>query len=231
MTEGWDATMPTNKSADKNKSRNFGLKYLPMDLARIVCSCLIPVFRMKRVTPDGEKYTHKIKGGAIAAANHTSFGDPFMVGIAFWYRRMFFLAAEAVMKNKLIYFLLRGAGCIKVERSIADIEAIKKCVGVLKKGHLLGVFPQGGIDNEENLDKLKSGAILMSMQADVPIIPMYLCPRQHWYTRRTVVIGETIYPNRICTKKMPSTKDISEITDLLMAEMNRCKMYNSEETK
>ena len=44
------------------KSSNKGgfFKQLAMDTARVVCSVLIPVFRMKRLTPDGEKYKGKI---------------------------------------------------------------------------------------------------------------------------------------------------------------------------
>jgi 1-acyl-sn-glycerol-3-phosphate acyltransferase len=207
------------------KSSNKGgfFKQLAMDTARVVCSVLIPVFRMKRLTPDGEKYKGKIKGGAIIAANHTSFLDPFIVGVTFWYRRMHMLVAEIVMGGKFRSILLRGVGGIKIDRNIADLEAIKQSVEVLKGGRLLAIFPQGGINEQDDVDSIKSGAVFMALRASVPIIPMYIRPKKHWYDRRTVVIGETVYPNKLCSKKMPSTADIEAITKVLAENLAKCK--------
>lgn len=210
------------------KPKLFNIKRFPQDLARLVCVPLLLFLRPKRITPDGEKYKEKLRGGAVLAANHTSFFDPFAVGVAFWYRRIFFFVAEIVMQGKLRPILLKGVGCIKVERSIADVEAIKKAIGILKEGHPLTVFPQGGIAQGEEVEKLKSGAVLMALQAGVPIIPMHICKRQHWYERLTVVIGKTIYPSQMIAKKIPSTADIEKISQTLMQEMNRCNIHDKE---
>lgn len=208
---------------DRKKPKLFDIHRLSMDIGRIVCAPLPLILRLKRITPEGEKYREKLCSGAIVAANHTSFCDPFVVGVTFWYRRVFFMAAEVVMKNKLVAFLLKGIGCIKIDRNKADLEAIKKCVSVLKEGRVLSVFPQGGISDEGSMSDIKSGAVLMALQANVPIVPMYIHQRHRWYLRRTVVIGKTIYPSEMCAKKMPSLKDISTITDAVLYEMNRCK--------
>lgn len=208
----------------KNNAKKGGFfRQLPMDIARVVCAVLIPVFRIKRLTPDGEKYTEKIKGGAIIAANHTSFLDPFIVGVTFWYRRMHMLVAEVVMGGKLRSILLKGVGGIKIDRNTADLEAIKESVGVLQSGRLLAIFPQGGIDKQDNVDTIKSGAVFMALRAGVPIIPMYIKPKTHWYDRITVVIGETVYPSKLCTKKMPSVADTENITKVLAENLARCK--------
>lgn len=206
------------------KPKLFDLRRFPQDLARLVCLPLLLVLRPKRLTPEGKKYTEKLDGGAILAANHTSFFDPFAVGVTFWYRRIFFFVAEVVMRGKFRPILLKGVGCIKVERSIADVEAIKKAIGILKEGRPLTVFPQGGINKGEEVNSLKSGAVLMALQAGVPIIPMHIYKRRHWYSRLEVVIGKTIYPNEMITKKIPSTADIERISEALLEEMNRCNI-------
>ena len=204
------------------KSKIFSLKLLPLDIARFICGALIPILRLKRVRPDGTPYKEKLRGGAVIAANHTKFSDPFVVGTTFWYRRSFFFVAEAVMRNRFLAWLLRGAGAIKVEREKVDIEAIKKSVKVLKEGRLLIIFPQGAITQTENVESIKSGAALMALQAGVPILPMHICKKPHWYSRTRVVIGEKIDPAALCQKKMPSVADIQNITDALMNEMRRC---------
>ena len=214
------------KKENKNTGHSFfRLKHLSMDLARLVCIPLPLLMRIKRRTPEGEKYTAKITGGAIITANHTSFSDPFIVGVTFWYRRLFFLVAEIVMKGKLRSSLLKGVGAIKIDRNSTDIEAITKSVDVLKEGYLLTVFPQGGINTNDDFDTVKSGAVLMALRAGVPIVPMHIMPRKRWYGTRTVVIGNSINPKDFC-KKFPSTADIKNITDMLANELNRCKNAN-----
>lgn len=207
--------------------RLFDFRHFPMDMARLVCSVLVPILRIKRRTPEGEKYTKKIKGGAIIAANHTSFADPFIVGVTFWYRRLYFLVAEIVMKGRLRSLLLRGIGAIKIDRNGTDIEAINKSVQKLKDGYLLTVFPQGEIHRQDDIDTIKSGAVLMAIRSGVSIVPMHILPKKHWYSMRTVVIGETINPKDFCQRKPPSTADIKSITDALINELNRCKSANT----
>ena len=206
----------------KTKKKSvFRWKRIPMDIARIVCIPLLIWCRMKRLNASGEPYKGHIRGGAILAANHNSFLDTFLLGIAVWYRRMFFLAAEVVMKSKLRNWLLKGVGAIRIDREGTDIEAIRKAVGVLKDGHLLAIFPQGGISQEGNIETLKSGVVLIALQAGVPIIPMHICKPKHWYSRRVVIIGEPMDPKACIQKKFPSTADMERVTQLLTEEMNK----------
>lgn len=207
------------------KHRRFDLKYLPMDIARLVCTPLLVLYRMKRLTPDGKKYTAHIQGGAVLAVNHTSFSDPFLVGVVVWYRRLYFLAAEAVMQGTLRTWLLKGVGAIRIDRNCADIEAIRNSVNVLKKGHLLSIFPQGGITNDDRVTSVKSGAVLIALQAGVPIIPMYICPKKHLLSRRVAIIGNPIDPKEHIQNKFPSTKDIEKVSQILMEEMNTCMIH------
>lgn len=209
--------------AEQKSGKIFSLKHLPMDMGRLVCLLAPLVLRVKKVTTQLKPYRQKLEGAAIVAANHTSFADPFIVGVTFWYRRIYFLVAEVVMKGKLRSLLLKGMGCIKIERDIADIQAVKKSIGVLKDGRILTVFPQGVISQEESIEKIKSGAVFMAFQANVPILPMYIGKRPHWYSCRKVVIGDMIYPKTASGKKIPSTGDINEFTNRLAEEVNRCK--------
>ena len=214
------------------KARLFNIKRLPMDLAKLVYLPSALFYRVKRITPSGKKHKGILRGGALIAANHTSFADPFIIGVTYWYRRLFFLVAEVVMAGKLRVALLKGAGAIKINRYETDLDAIKQSVTVLKEGQLLSVFPQGGIHKDEDVEanQMKSGVILLALQADVPIIPMYIQPRKHWYQRYVVVIGEPIHPREHIAKKIPTTGDITKLTNLLYEEMNKCAMHCAEET-
>lgn len=200
------------------------LQLFLMGAARCVVFPLLPFFRVKAINPDGTKYTGKLRGGAIVAANHTGFSDPLAAAVTFWYRRVYVLAAEVVMTGKLKSLGLWSLGAIPIDRNTADLQAIRRTVEILKGGHVLIIFPQGAIQKDvSQLESIKSGAVFMALQAGVPIVPMHICPLDKWYKPRFVVIGDTIYPNEICTRKIPSMADIDRATNVLMEEMNRCK--------
>lgn len=209
------------------KKKNI-FRFLPMDMGRIVCAVLPLYYRTKRIDLKGEKIKEHLKGGAVVVSFHTGFSDPFTLGNCFWYRRLFFLAAKEVMKNPLVETLLKGMGCIKIDREASDIDAIKKCVSVLKDGRLLGVFPEGGIHRNGEADKIKSGAVLIAMQAGVPIIPVYTERRKNIFKRQVMVIGEKFCCRDYCTKRFPSVGDIAEISERLLIKMEECKKAYEE---
>lgn len=208
--------------------------WIAYQTSRLIYVILLVPYRTLLLTPEGKRYKGKLKGGAILAANHTTFSDPFVVGSAFWYRQLNFFTADAVMATKTREKLLKAAGSIKVNRDIADIEAVRSAVEILKKGRLLLIFPEGGVQEVGGVKAIKSGAALMAAQAGVPIIPLFICYNPRWYNRRKVIVGEPIDPKAICTRKIPSTADIENITKCLQAEMERCaanyKTTKPEET-
>ena len=212
----------------RNKAKLFDIRHFFMDLGRVTLMPLLLLYRVKARTPQGEKYRRILRGGAIIAANHTGFLDPVALFVTFWYRRFFYLAAEVVMDGSFKSKLMAGCGAIRIDRNIADMEAIRRCVALLKEGHVLGVFPQGQITKTEEVSALKHGTVLMALQADVPIIPMYIAPRKKWYHAREAFLGEPIYPRELCTKKFPSTADIQKLSEILAAEMNRCMPQKEE---
>ncbi len=208
------------------KAKLWDIRRLPQDLGRLVCCWLPLAFRLKKRRPDGTPYKTILRGGGVLVSNHTCMIDPLLVGTAFWYRRVFFLAAKEVMRNPVIRVLCKGIGCISIDRGATDLQAIKQSLAVLKAGRLLTVFAQGGIG--EQVEQIKSGAVLLAVQAGVPLIPMYVAKRPHPFARRPVIVGEPIDPTALCTKKMPSVKDIERITDALLAELCRCQDYDKE---
>lgn len=193
-----------------------------VDMARLAFAPLLIGLRVRPVTPSGEKYRKKLVGGMMIAANHNGFFDPLILAAVFWYRRVYYLIGEAVMRDKLREVLLTGAGGIKVDRTVTDLQAVKKAVSYLKDGRPLVIFPQGGIVPEGEVQQLKNGAALMALTGGVPILPVYIAPRRHWYNRQTVVIGEPFDPAALCSKKIPSTADFEKISQTLAEAMNAC---------
>jgi len=202
------------------KAKLFNPRLFPMDFARVVCACLPLVFNIKKIYAT-DKAKEKLKGRALLVANHSCFRDPLIASCCFWYRRVFYLTAENVMKNKFISALLKGVGCIKINRNICDIESIKKAVSILKNGHILTVFPQGGIRGAEDINTIKSGVVFMAMQSKAPIVPCYIHGSQKLTERICVVIGEPI--NLSFKSAFPSMQELDDLSLLILEKMNECK--------
>ncbi|WP_416485079.1 lysophospholipid acyltransferase family protein [Streptomyces sp. CL12] len=116
-------------------------------------------------------------GPAIIAGNHLSFSDHFLMP-AILKRRITFLAKAEYftgpgVKGRLTAFFFRSAGQIPVDRSgkEAGQGAIREGLGVLDKGELLGIYPEGTRSHDGRLYKGKVGVAVMALRAGVPVIP------------------------------------------------------------
>ncbi|BCM71734.1 MULTISPECIES: lysophospholipid acyltransferase family protein [Streptomyces] len=116
-------------------------------------------------------------GPAIIAGNHLSFSDHFLMP-AILKRRITFLAKAEYftgpgVKGRLTAFFFRSAGQIPVDRSgkEAGQAAIREGLGVLRKGELLGIYPEGTRSHDGRLYKGKVGVAVMALTAGVPVVP------------------------------------------------------------
>ena len=210
----------TKKDSKKEvkKDKAVHIKFLAMDLPRIFATMSYGlIYRPKRVYVSKKRPDKK--SGALVIANHSSFTDPVLIGISMG-RRMWYLAGELAMGNKLKSFLLTGCGCIGIDRNISDIDGIRKAVNVMKRGHYLLMFPQGRLERDGEIKKLKSGAVLMAWQAGVPLLPVYVKKGAKWYNRSVVMVGEEFHISDYCDKKMPSMADIERLTDIAADKMH-----------
>ncbi|MEU8434902.1 lysophospholipid acyltransferase family protein [Streptomyces sp. NPDC029216] len=117
------------------------------------------------------------EGAAIVAGNHLSFSDHFLMP-AILKRRITFLAKAEYftgpgLKGRLTAAFFRSAGQIPVDRSGKDAgqAALREGLGVLAKGELLGIYPEGTRSHDGRLYKGKVGVAAMALGAGVPVVP------------------------------------------------------------
>lgn len=116
-------------------------------------------------------------GAGIVAGNHLSFSDHFLMP-AILKRRITFLAKAEYftgpgVKGRLTAFFFHSAGQIPVDRSGQDAgqDAIREGLGVLGKGELLGIYPEGTRSHDGRLYKGRVGVAKMALAAGVPVVP------------------------------------------------------------
>lgn len=196
-----------------------------MDLGRLVCNIFKIGYRTKKLDARGNKYKGKIRGGAVMVSNHIGMMDPIALITTFLYRRIFFFASEVVLgkDRRITGALMRGMGCIKIDRNIADVEAIRTGCEIVKNGRIMAIFAQGEIQKSGNFESFKAGGVLLAIKAKAPIIPVYIAQRKHWWERKVVVVGDPFIPAERCEKKFPSMTDIDKLTADLLEEMKNLK--------
>jgi 1-acyl-sn-glycerol-3-phosphate acyltransferase len=118
------------------------------------------------------------EGAAIFASNHLSFSDsiflPLMVP-----RRMTFLAKSDYftgrgLKGKATAAFFKGVGQLPVDRSggKAGEAALNSGLRVLRRGELLGIYPEGTRSPDGRLYRGRTGVARMALEAGVPVLPV-----------------------------------------------------------
>jgi 1-acyl-sn-glycerol-3-phosphate acyltransferase len=122
-----------------------------------------------KITVKGRWHLPK-KGPFIVAANHFSYIDPPFFKYAIR-KPINFLGASD--QNIDWYFMWAPIlyGFIPIDRTNLAPSTIKKAKKALKKGEILGIFPEG-TSTSDSLRKAKNGAVFLSTVEKAPIVPM-----------------------------------------------------------
>ncbi|NCU25952.1 1-acyl-sn-glycerol-3-phosphate acyltransferase [Candidatus Nomurabacteria bacterium] len=86
---------------------------------------------------------YDFKGPIIIISNHPSYLDPFLVGAILSKLRANYLAADNYFRNPIFRWLLKRVGAIPKVQFRADPTAMKAMLRVIRRGGVLGIFPEG----------------------------------------------------------------------------------------
>ncbi len=117
-------------------------------------------------------------GPAIFASNHLSFSDSIFLPLVVP-RRMTFLAKADYftgrgLKGRLTAAFFKGVGQVPVDRSggKASDAALRSGLRVLRRGELLGIYPEGTRSPDGRLYRGRTGVARLALEGKVPVIPV-----------------------------------------------------------
>ena len=111
------------------------------------------------------------EGAYILCCNHINYLDAAAI-VLFNKRKVNFVAKEDLFTHDILMWLGHLFDAIPIKRDMQDIEAMKRCLKVLKNGELLGIFPEGTRKGMEKNMKAKNGAAYMAIKSGVKVIPI-----------------------------------------------------------
>lgn len=149
------------------------------------------------------------EGGALLVSNHIGYLDFVFAGLTVLpaKRLVRFMAKESVFRHKVSGPLMRAMKHIPVDRS-EGMHAYGHALDALRRGEIIGVFPEATISQSFTLKAFKSGAARLAMDAGVPLLPMALWGTQRLWTKGrprnlgrsripiTLLVGEQMRPHQ-----------------------------------
>jgi 1-acyl-sn-glycerol-3-phosphate acyltransferase len=117
------------------------------------------------------------KTGFIVAANHSSYLDIIILTAVFLIKKNMnirYIAKKELFTNWLFKKFEIIFQPIPVDRGSKGKEVIQKAIKALKKGDIIGVYPEGKRTLTGKLQKGKTGVARMALAAKVPVVPVGL---------------------------------------------------------
>ena len=156
---------------------------------RFFYSLLYPIFHFLY----GLRPIHKERipeGPLLVCANHSMLADPLFISFSFGIKKhLRFMAKIELMRAPILGPILNSIGVFGVDRGKNDISSIKTALRILKDGGIVGIFPEGTRQKEDN-SEAKKGAIMLAVKTGTPILPVYIPRVKKLFSRVPIVIGE-----------------------------------------
>ena len=132
------------------------------------------------------------EGPCIIAANHCSYLDPPLVGVA-CKRAIHYLARKSLLDIPVLGPILPELNVIPVDQKNADRSALMGAIRVVKNGGAVLIFPEGTRSPDGELQSAQPGLGMILAKTGAPVVPMLISgsygalPRDRWLARRVPI--------------------------------------------
>ena len=137
-------------------------------IGRVILGCIFKIYYNPKII---NKEYIPTDGPIIIAGNHMHLYDQFLTIIA-TKRGIHYMAKKEYFDSKKTAWFFKAAGCIRVDRTKKDPEAVNNALNVLFDGGAIGIFPEG-TRNKTNafLLPFKFGAVSIAKKSNALFVP------------------------------------------------------------
>ena len=133
------------------------------------------MFQVRQANPSPLPTT----GPVLVVCDHSSLGDP-LVLLASAGRPISFLMAQEIYSS-CFQWVYEAFQAIPVQRGKQDIHAVRRMLETLKRDQVVGLFPEGGLDNFR-IEAGHPGIGYLALKTGTPIVPVSIV----WAKERSV---------------------------------------------
>jgi 1-acyl-sn-glycerol-3-phosphate acyltransferase len=177
-------------------------------------------------------------GPALLIANHQSFLDPILIGLAA-YRPLVYLARKTLFRNRLFASMIRSMNAVPIDQEGIGKDGIRTILDQLQLGKAVVVFPEGSRTPDGKMHPLRPGIHLLIKRLQVPIVPVGIAGAYDaWPIWRkapipaplflpnmkgtlSVALGKPIDSRRYA--ELPRPQALQELLELIQTEQTRAE--------
>jgi len=111
------------------------------------------------------------QGPCILAANHASFLDPPLAGVA-CQRGIHYLARKSLLQWPVLGPILPQLNVIPVDQTNPERSALMGCIRVVRGGGGILLFPEGSRTQDGRLQTARPGLGMIVAKTGAPVVPM-----------------------------------------------------------
>jgi 1-acyl-sn-glycerol-3-phosphate acyltransferase len=161
------------------------------------------------------------EGGLIVVSNHLSNADPPILASGIARRRIRFMAKIELFKYPF-GIVPRLYGAFPVRRFEADMGALMNAERMLKRGEVIGMFPEGTRSKTGKIGKPHQGTAIIALRSGATLLPCAIYGTQRLgnplnvlrYLKMGVNIGDPIQVEQV---KRPTEEQVNNLTERLFA--------------
>ena len=147
---------------------------VPEFLMRFIVWILIhSVYRLRKVGLEGIPD----EGAAIVVCNHVSYVDALVIS-AGCRRPIRWVMTHQIFKIPVLSFVFRTAKAIPIAPAHEDAAMLERAYEAIAReladGQLIGIFPEGKLTSDGEMNEFRSGIVKILERTPVPVIPMAL---------------------------------------------------------
>lgn len=157
-------------------------------------------------------------GRILLAGNHTKWLDPVLLVVA-TKRQVHFLAKEELFHG-ITHFIVKGMGCVPVNRKIHDKNALESTFEFLEKDLCIGIFPEGTINRtEDTILPFKMGAVKACSKTKTKLVPFIITGKYKLFRKGIKV--EFLKPMKISDDLEKENQRLMDIVSKKLEEGNK----------
>ncbi|MBR1936788.1 MAG: 1-acyl-sn-glycerol-3-phosphate acyltransferase [Bacilli bacterium] len=157
------------------------------------------------------------EGRVLLAGNHTKWLDPVMI-VGITNRQVHFLAKEELFHG-LTKPIVKGMGCVPVNRKIHDKNALQSAYNYLNNDLCVGIFPEGTINRtDKTIMNFKIGAVKACNKTDTKLVPFVITGKYKLF-RKGIKI-EFLKPIKISDNLDKENKRLMDIVEKTIIKEN-----------
>jgi 1-acyl-sn-glycerol-3-phosphate acyltransferase len=133
------------------------------------------------------------RGAVLVVGNHVGTVEPPLTGVHIPRRDVYYMAKSELFTNRVLGWLFRRNHTFPVIRDSADRAALRRALAILRKGHVLLVYPEGTRSWDGSIGEAHAGAGFIARHSRALIVPVAswgsenVIPKGKWFPRRADV--------------------------------------------